>query len=131
MSIAEFRRMALEIPTAVELSHMNHPDFRIAGRIFATLGAPNESWGMVKLTPDEQRMFIKKAPLVFKPCNGAWGRRGCTNVHLASAKSDILREALRSAATNVAALSKRKKPNQSPEPMPGPVTPRALSRNSK
>jgi hypothetical protein len=62
MTVGEFRKMALEIPTAVERSHMNHPDFRVAGKIFASLGAPDESWGMVKLTPEQQRAFIKKAP---------------------------------------------------------------------
>jgi hypothetical protein len=76
MTTNEFRKMALEIPTAIELSPMNHPDFRIAGKIFATLGAPNEDWGMVKLTPKEQGTFIEKAPEVFKLCNGAWGRQG-------------------------------------------------------
>ena len=66
--------MALEIPTAVEQSHMNHPDFRVAGKIFASLGVPDENWGMVKLTPEQQRTFIEKAPEVFKPSSGAWGR---------------------------------------------------------
>jgi hypothetical protein len=54
--------MALEIPGAVERSHMNHPDFRVAGKIFASLGVPDESWGTVKLTPEQQRAFIDKAP---------------------------------------------------------------------
>ena len=76
MTIDEFRRMALEIPTAVEQSHMNHPDFRVTGKIFASLGVPDENWGMVKLTPDQQRTFIEKAPEVFKPSSGAWGRQG-------------------------------------------------------
>jgi hypothetical protein len=75
MTIDEFRKMALGIPTAVERSHMNHPDFRIAGKIFASLGVPDRSWGMVKLTPEQQRAFIVKAPDVFKPCSGAWGVR--------------------------------------------------------
>ena len=77
MTSDEFRTMALEIPTAVEQSHMNHPDFRVTGKIFASLGAPDENWGMVKLTPEQQRAFIEKAPEVFKPCSGAWGRAGC------------------------------------------------------
>ena len=74
MTIDEFRKMALGIPTAVERSHMNHPDFRVAGKIFASLGVPDASWGMVKLTPEQQRAFIEKGPEVFKPCSGAWGR---------------------------------------------------------
>ena len=101
--------MALEIPTAVERLHMNHPDFRVAGKIFASLGAPDESWGMVKLTPEQQRAFIEKAPGVFKPCSGAWGRQGATNVYLAAAKASLVRAALDAAAKNVASRAKKKK----------------------
>ena len=108
MTIDDFRKMALEIPTAVERSHMNHPDFRVAGKIFASLGAPDESWGMVKLTPEQQRAFIKKAPTVFKPCSGAWGRQGATNVYLASAKASIVRAALDAAAKNVVSRARKK-----------------------
>ena len=64
MTTDKFRKMALEIPTAVERSHMNHPDFRIAGKIFASLGVPDENWAMVKLTRQQQRAFIEKAPQV-------------------------------------------------------------------
>src|SRR6266496_6848655 len=103
--------MALEIPASVERSHMNHPDFRIAGKIFATLGVPDENWGMVKLTPEQQRKFIEDAPKVFKPCSGAWGRQGYTNVYLASAKMGIVRAALDAAAKNVANRKKKKTPN--------------------
>jgi hypothetical protein len=108
MTTDEFRKMALEIPTAIEQSHMHHPDFRVAGKIFASLGAPNESWGMVKLTPEQQRTFIKKAPTVFKPCSGAWGRQGYTNVYLPSAKASIVRAALDAAAKNVTSDAKKK-----------------------
>jgi len=111
MTIDHFRRMALEIPTAVEQSHMNHPDFRIAGRIFASLGVPDENWGMVKLTPEQQRTFIEKAPDVFKPSSGAWGRQGYTNVYLTAAKATIVRTALDAAAKNVAGKKQRKTPN--------------------
>ena len=110
MTIDEFRKMALEIPTAVEQSHMNHPDFLISGKIFASLGAPDANWGMVKLTPEQQRIFIKKASEVFKPCSGAWGRAGATNVYLASAKAKIVSDALEAAAKNVAS-TKKKTPN--------------------
>jgi hypothetical protein len=111
MTSDEFRKMALEIPTAIERSHMNHPDFRVAGKIFASLGVPDESWGMVKLTPEQQREFIEKAPEVFKPCSGAWGRQGATNVYLPTAKVSTVRDALEVAAKNVAARKKRKTPN--------------------
>ena len=77
-----FRRIALEQPHAVEASHMGHPDFRVAGRIFATLGYPNEDWGMIKLTPEQQRSFIVSAPEAFRACKGTWGGRGATNVRL-------------------------------------------------
>jgi hypothetical protein len=107
MTINEFRKMALEIPNAVEQMHMNHPDFRVAGKIFASLGVPDENWGMVKLTPEQQRTFIEKAPEVFRPSSGAWGRQGYTNVYLASAKASIVRTVLDAAAKNVASRAKK------------------------
>jgi len=107
MTIDEFRKMALEIPTAVEQSHMNHPDFRVAGKIFASLGVPDENWGMVKLTPEQQREFIKNAPEIFKPCSGAWGRQGATNVYLTAARARMVRAALDVAAKNVSSSVKR------------------------
>ncbi len=89
---------------------MNHSDFRVGSKVFASLGVPDESWGMVKLTPEQQRAFIKKAPKVFKPCSGAWGRQGYTNVYLTAAKASIVRAALDAAAKNVARHVKKKKP---------------------
>jgi hypothetical protein len=86
----------------------NHPDFRIAGKIFASLGVPDRSWGMVKLTPEQQRAFMVKAPDVFKPCSGAWGRQGYTNVYLASAKPGIVRAAVGAAAKNVGSKKKKR-----------------------
>jgi hypothetical protein len=111
MTIDEFRKTALEIPTAVERSHMNHPDFRVAGKIFASLGVPDESWGMVKLALEQQRTFIEKAPEVFKPSSGAWGRQGYTNVYLPAAKATIVRTALDAASKNVVNKKPRKTPN--------------------
>ena len=108
MTSDEFRKMALETPTAVERSHMNHPDFRVAGKIFASLGMPDENWGMVKLTPEQQREFIQKGPKIFRPSSGAWGRQGYTNVYLASAKASVVRAALDAAAKNVASRGKKK-----------------------
>ena len=108
MTPDEFRKLALEIPTAVERSHMNHPDFRVGGKIFASLGVPDRSWGMVKLTPEQQCAFIDKAPEIFKPCSGAWGRQGYTNVYLPSAKSRVVRAALAAAAKNVTSDAKKK-----------------------
>jgi hypothetical protein len=107
MTIDEFRKMALDIPGAVERSHMNHPDFRVGGNIFASLGVPDKSWGMVKLTPEQQGVFIEKAPEVFKPWSRGWGRQGYTNVYLAAAKVSIVRAALNAAAKNAASRAKK------------------------
>ena len=107
MTADKFRSLALEISGAIESSHMDHPDFRIAGRIFASLGYADDEHGMVKLTPEQQQSFLKKAPKVFVPCAGAWGRQGSTSVYLAEAKADLLRTALEAASKNV--VAKRKK----------------------
>lgn len=101
MTDDEFRNMALEIRGAVEGAHMNHPDFRVGGKIFASLGVPDQNWAMVKLTPEQQGNFIEKAPKVFKPSNGAWGKQGATNVQLAAAKPATVRAALDAAAKNI------------------------------
>lgn len=101
--------MALSFPGAIESEHMDHPDFRADGKIFASLGYPDESWGMVKLTPAQQRSFIRKAPDVFKPCNGVWGKGGSTNVQLARATKPLLRAALDAAWKNVTAKAKKKR----------------------
>jgi hypothetical protein len=109
MTADEFRSLVLEVPGAVEKSHMNHPDFRLYDRVFASLGAPDERWAMVKLTPEQQGAFIDRAPKVFKPCSGAWGRQGCTNVLLAVANSRIVRSAIADAANNMEARTPRRK----------------------
>jgi hypothetical protein len=101
MTADEFRSLALSFPEASEAAHMGHPDFRVRGKIFATLG-PNEDWGMVKLTPDEQGSFIRVEPHVFRPASGAWGRRGCTIVRLCDADELTVRQALIAAWRNTA-----------------------------
>jgi hypothetical protein len=106
MSADEFRAAALNVPGAVEAAHMNHPDFRVNGKIFASLGYPDEGWGMVKLTPEQQHSFVKKSPDAFQPCPGAWGVRGATSVHLASIKKRLLSEALKTASKNIINTSK-------------------------
>ena len=97
----EFRMLALRFPESVEQSHMNHPDFRVRGKIFATLG-PKEDWGMVKLSPVQQASFIDAEPDAFKPASGAWGRQGCTIVSLFSAKEASVLPALVAAWRNTA-----------------------------
>jgi hypothetical protein len=102
-----FRRIALGMKDAVEAAHMGHPDFRVNGRIFATLHADN-AWGMVKLTPDQQERFLREAPKAFKPESGAWGRQGCTAVRLDAVDEDTLGEALTLAWQNTAAQPTRR-----------------------
>jgi hypothetical protein len=98
----EFRRMALSFAETEEREHMEHPDFRVRGKIFATLGYPDRNWGMVKLTPMEQEMLRRSEPKVFSPAAGAWGRRGSTLVRLANARKSTLRSALLAAWRNTA-----------------------------
>lgn len=95
MTANEFREIALSFPETVEASHMNHPDFRVRGKIFATLGYPNVDWGMVGLTPQEQARVTKAEPDVFMPAKGAWGRAGSTGVLLRLARKESVREAMR------------------------------------
>ncbi len=94
MTAREFRAFALSLPRASEAAHMGHPDFRVAGRIFATLGYPRSGWGMVKLTPEQQELFVQAEPAGFAPVKGAWGRAGATHVRLRAAKGAAVREAL-------------------------------------
>jgi len=98
----DFRSLALTLPEAVESAHMNHPDFRVRGKIFATLGFPGDDWGVVLLTPVEQRRFLQAEPDVFVPVPGGWGRKGATRVHLAVATREILHPALVAAWRKVA-----------------------------
>ena len=100
MTIHQFRRMALDLPEVEERGHMAHPDFRVGGKIFATLGYPDKNWGMIKLTPEQQRIFIPSRPGVFAPAPGAWGRQGSTLVHLKDAHPDTVREAMTAAWHN-------------------------------
>ena len=102
MTANDFRKLALSLPEATESAHMRHPDFRVGGRIFATLGYPNKDSAVVKLTRDEQKELVRINPEVFRPVKGAWGRRGSTNIYLPAARIDIVREALTAAWRNTA-----------------------------
>jgi hypothetical protein len=97
MTCEDFRRLALSLPEASEQEHMGHPDFRVGGKIFATIGYPDEQWAMVRLTPMEQKQFVHDEPEVFVPVKGAWGRQGATSVHLRVAKKPVVRDALQAA----------------------------------
>src|SRR5512135_2180121 len=89
------------MPEAVEVGHMGHPDFRVGGRIFATLGYPDERWAMVKLTPDQQGGLVAADP-AFTPVKGSWGQKGATNVLLRKARAASVRASLMAAWRNVA-----------------------------
>ncbi len=102
MTANDFRKLALSFPEAIESAHMHHPDFRVRGKIFATLGYPDKDSAVVKLISNEQRDFVRSDPDVFQPVKGAWGRRGATSVHLAAAKIENVRKALDAAWGNTA-----------------------------
>jgi len=104
----DFRDLALSQFDAIEGAHMGHPDFRVNGRIFASLNGP-ETRGMVVLTPEQQKGFVKAEPKVYEIGPGAWGRQGCTWVVLAQAKEPSVQRALKSAWTNVSQKKAAKK----------------------
>jgi hypothetical protein len=106
MNPNKFRRLALDLPGVTEREHMSHPDFRVGGRIIATLGYPDENWGMVRLTPEQQHSFVTMTPGTFRPCKGIWGERGATNVLLEAAKVKVVRAALDAAWRNVVVTKK-------------------------
>ncbi len=97
MNASDFRRIALSLPGATEGSHMGSPDFRVGGRIFATLAAGKQGYGNLMLTPGQQADFVAEQPDVFVPIAGGWGRNGCTHVRLAAANEDLMAGALRTA----------------------------------
>ena len=97
MGPATFRRIALEMDGACESKHMGHPDFRVNGKIFATLGYPDDNGGVVVLTPEEQAVFVRAAPKAFTSVKGFWGRRGATRVALAAVDARTLRKAMKAA----------------------------------
>ena len=112
MTPNQFRRIALGMSGASEGSHMAHPDFRVNGKIFATLSPDNKS-GMVKLTPEQQEEFMRANPGMFVPASGAWGRQGCTMVALAAADEATVGEAMtlawQATAKKAAPTRRRKK----------------------
>jgi hypothetical protein len=97
MTASDFRRIALSLPDSTEASHFGNPDFRVGGRIFATLSLEREGYGVLLLTPDQQAGMVEDEPAVFSPVPGGWGRNGSTRVLLAQAAPDVLEAALRTA----------------------------------
>ena len=102
MTPDDFRRLALQQLEAVEEQHMQHPDFRLGGKIFATLGYPDAEHGVVILPPEEQANFIARNPAAFTPVKGAWGRRGSTVVRLSAVDAATCAEVLELAWCRVA-----------------------------
>ena len=100
MNAAEFRRIALSLEGAEKGSHMGATDFRVGGRIFATLASVKQGYGNLMLTPEQQAEFVGERPDVFLPVNGGWGRMGATHIRLAIASEDVLAGALRAAWKN-------------------------------
>ena len=97
MTAKDFRRIALALPEAVEASHFGKPDFRVGGKIFATLALESEGYGVLLLTPEQQRGMVEDGPEIFSPVPKGWGRMGATRVRLAKVPRDILAAALRTA----------------------------------
>jgi hypothetical protein len=97
MTVADFRRIALSFEGAEESSHMGAPDFRVGGRIFATLASQAQGYGNLMLTPEQQADFVGEMPELFLPVHGGWGRMGATHIVLANANEDVLTGALRTA----------------------------------
>jgi hypothetical protein len=107
--VALFRRLALQLPQAIEGSHMDHPDFRLNNRIFATLSAQEMGCGVLKLTTEQQSAFIADQPHIFSPVQGGWGRMGMTFIHLDQADEAIMAGALKTAYQNLHAKQTQKK----------------------
>ncbi|HEY2820483.1 MAG TPA: MmcQ/YjbR family DNA-binding protein [Candidatus Acidoferrum sp.] len=128
MNIQDFRRLALSLPGAEESSHMGSADFRVGGRIFATLAAAKLGYGNIMITPDQQAAFVEELPQIFIPVPGGWGRGGATHVNLAVANEDVVLGALQTAHklrleknAKVDSKSPAAKPKSKPIPKPKPV----------
>ena len=103
MTAAGFRRIALALDGVVEWAHHALADFRVGGRVFATLGYPDKSHGMVTLTPEQQRAHLRSHPDAFVTVTGKWGEGGATLVRLGAANEEALGEALTLAWQNAVA----------------------------
>jgi hypothetical protein len=121
MNVADFRRIALSLEGAEEGSHMGSADFRVAGRIFATLASQSQGYGNLMLTADQQAAFVAELPEVFLPVHGGWGKMGATHIRLVKANEDVLTGALRAAwklrVEKNAKPSGKKKPASSKAPI--------------
>lgn len=110
MTPSDFRRIALSFEGAEEGSHMGHADFRVGGKIFATLASQAQGCGNLKLTLEQQSDFVRELPELFLPIPGGWGRMGMTHIRLDQATEDVLTGALHTAwQLRVGSNSKAKK----------------------
>jgi YjbR len=116
-----FRRLALSLPGAVESSHMNHPDFRLNDRIFATLSGQESGCGVLKLTPEQQQEFVTDQPKAFSPVQGGWGRMGMTFVRLDEADESLIAGSLKIAYNNLLAKQSAKKSVKPAKPKRKPL----------
>jgi hypothetical protein len=107
LTARDFRRVALSLPEAVEGAHFGNADFRVGGRIFATLALESEGFGVLLLTPEQQAGMVEDEPTIFSPVPGGWGRKGSTRVRLEKVAPDILEGALRTAWGNKVAKRRR------------------------
>lgn len=106
MTPVQFRKLALSFPGSEERSHQNHPDFRVQGKIFATIGYPDTTRAMVKLNPEQQAEFVHDFPAIFSPAASAWGRQGSTSVYLPSARKAVMQRAVEAAWQNALAAAR-------------------------
>jgi hypothetical protein len=97
MTAGAFRKLALRLADTEESEHMNHPDFRVRGKIFATLAYPSKEYGMVSLWPEQQAAVVAAHPTMFSAIAGGWGKKGATRVHLKAATESVVAKALQDA----------------------------------
>ncbi len=118
MRVSDFRRLALSLPEAVEGSHFGNADFRVGGKIFATLSLAKQGYGVLLLTPEQQAGMVEDEPEIFSAVPNGWGRNGATRVALAKVSPDILKAALQTAWQRRAPKNTTKTPSQITKPHP-------------
>lgn len=86
---------ALALPDALAQAHFDRMAVRAGkGRIFATVGTADVN---LRLTPDEQALFVDSAPVLVAPVAGGWGRQGWTRLALDGADEALLHSLLAAA----------------------------------
>jgi hypothetical protein len=99
MTSDQFRDLALSFKDSEERSHMGHPDFRVNGRIFATL-SPDGDLGMVRLTASQQSEYMHTVPRAIRAASGSWGEAGATMIQLEHIDESVAIELLHLAWQN-------------------------------